>query len=363
MVIRSCQNLNSFLKESAFENAARLREVEAFTNSTVCNGLWAKYGTCCTHEKAIKAAIDQSDILKKTQQKTWKILEEIRGAIMKAVGNWNNSKINPEILFLRNITDNSVKNAIDRCWNHMTASRNAAYCFVCSGNSPDFFKNDKAAISLTECSTMLTLCSDFFQETLVLVNGMQTLVNSIERVTQSNFTNQKLWIEDLGKSFTTINLITDLQNLNSQLVKETKKNEIKVKLCENFYKLAKTPMLEQILPLFEFLESKLKAILDLALAAPRKLTLQTRKRIHQNQYSYQNQFSLSFRKRNWVTRQLNSNPAIVPSIQLESSSAILSGDSTVLFRESDNMFSSVVGSDGSPTSGSAVPMNLSMVFP
>lgn len=184
---------------------------------------------------------------------------------------------------------------------------------------------------------------------------MQHLVEVVEKNGQSKTESLSVWIKDLGDLFASINLIADLESLNSVNTSADKKKEIEVRICESFYKLARQTLLHDVYPLFQFLKKRMREILDVVkLPKNRKLITES---------FAKNTRRVNFKKGNWLNRELLEEPVLEAPLELTNTASIIGGDATVLVKANDNMFSSVIGNDGLPVDGSAVPMNLSLIFP
>lgn len=284
--------MNPFLKMSGFREAALTYPTNT-TNSTVCGGLWKANGTCCDFDKALEQAqkkageVDKAAVALKDHLAKLKQFLDLRQNQINLTAS--------KFAFLRRVTNQSLTNSIDKCWEHMKSTRASTYCFACSGDSQRYFaaRSGKALISPKECGTMLSTCTDFFFEILNLTSGLQKLADDYDGKGSSSQakaaeikieSGEKLskedkealenkWVKDLTKRIGDIDILSDLKKLTISNVSASVAYGIQVKICEYFFRLAKDTFIQDIKPLVEFMVKKMTVIFPSSVPSSRILRM------------------------------------------------------------------------------------------
>lgn len=360
MITRPCKGKNEFLKDQIYKAAADLQEVTAFTDTSVCKGLWSQKGTCCTYSEALKASVKQAKDIHARALAFEKTIYNIKTMIEKAAS--LHSRDFPELAFMRKVDSRSSRGDASKCWSHMATARSASFCFVCSGDSKRYFAEDKALVTLKDCGAILNNCKNFLSSSHNIISGFSDFIHSkAESLRSGETTEDKVtltdltkWVDSMKKTLKDSNFSIDLKTYFSDDSNSSQKTQAAGKLCSKTVKLGKNPILKEMLSLVKLVESRLKRYLEPYLK-PIKPVKPSSARV----------LLLSS---NWDSRTGSQNNNGQPEIILEpitvadltNADSLFGGDVKVV-TPNDNMFTSFVGNDGAHHSHHK-PMNLSLQF-
>jgi hypothetical protein len=354
--------MNAFLIDEMFKDVKLT--VPTATNSDVCGGLWRRTKTCCNERLTKELANNNAHRLDNAARNFFNHLQNLQSNFKSfhkrevrclEENNLRCSNITgrKELEFLVKLLDEqkmvNFHDALWKCTNHLKVVRNSALCSICAGDSRDYFfqLTDKAAVSMPACVAMMGNCDNFFNKTMSLVKGSMKLGRRTANLIEDEDQHAK-WIATLSDKVDTTEIIQGLARLNDTLSR-TEKDNIYSSLCGYLFRLVKKPMVEELVPLIEYLSRKLLAILDdFSSARAQEEALASRALFGRNEASRE----LVYGNSNPLARNLTGE-------------GLLEGDASVL-KPTDNIFTSFEGSQGSsqfhehhPTR----PMNLSLTFP
>ena len=257
-----CKTLNPFLgnPSSYFYKFFVLANIQQ-TNSTICEGMWSRTGTCCNEDIAkqrlnlqnrrikdamryIPAAIGAMVGMVNQFQNTLDKQGENRSRLSKA---FQSDEIQSIFKFLKDINIQQLQNSIGTCWNYMMVARGSSICSVCAGDSAHFFFLDakKAAISHKECSVMVGMCSSFFKEALAFITGLYNLHQNLEKLEKTYSITVGFRNEFLGCS-PDRTITKELAKVNDQSLPTDERQEIEAKVCGVFFRLEMDPFIVQM---------------------------------------------------------------------------------------------------------------------
>ena len=183
----------------------RNENVEVFlspqpSTSRICAAEWRTHQTCCnaTHivnyakadVKQVGAAIkdikaDLYTVLESVTQVEEKLYEAVKGSsdrnavkdLDKITQHVANFKQTLESLKQQEKTDNQEQT---RCFSRIKQIRTNSLCYTCSGRSSRFFLQGQAMMSIQDCQTTISKCSDTWKDALDLFDAMR-LARRIQR--------------------------------------------------------------------------------------------------------------------------------------------------------------------------------------
>ena len=189
---------------------------------------------------------------------------------------------------------------------------------------------------------MLSKCSAFFEETMILVRGSQKLANLTGGI-ESTDTEKNRWIDKLFTNIMNAEVISDLA-----MIKSAKENRtlIEASLCGKLLRLAKPPLIKDMIGLIDHLKSKSDEMLG--------------------HYSAYNAYLKTLKLASSKSRSMQSLAQLfVNSVSMASEikANLFVGDVTVLPQQ-DSLYYSVYGISGTQANiFMKEPMNLTLTFP
>lgn len=358
---RPCKDKNEFLKDPNYKTAATLKEVTAFSDTEVCKGLWSQKGTCCNYAEALKASIKQAKEIHTQSVAFEKIIYTIRKQIIEAT--YLHPTGFPELEFMKKLDSRSSKLDASKCWSQMATARSASYCFVCSGDSKQYFSEDKALVTLKDCGNILEYCKNFLFTSHSIISGFSEFVHSrAESLKSGETTEDKVtladltkWVDDMKKKLKDSNFAVDLKTVFSDHSCTSQKTQAKMNLCSETVKLGKSPILQEMLNLVKLIDVRLRKYLEPYLKPPKEVKpTSTSRRLFLSNWDS----STSLLNNNG---QSTTTSVPITVSDLTNADSLFGGDVKVV-TPNDNLFTSFVGNDGAPNTNHK-PMNLSMHFP
>lgn len=139
------------------------------TSSPVCRSVWSKDDTLCdanglinfdtSRNQLITADVTQLKLIVAKSLNMGIVQSQsarrLLGSSFISASNWNPyASKTPEV---------------QKCWDFLIKTREAALCYACSKQNSNYFTSQKALLSKDDCDSMLLNCGDFFRVTLAKI--------------------------------------------------------------------------------------------------------------------------------------------------------------------------------------------------
>ena len=357
-----CDNINPFFNKlsSKISNLELIRGEPKISKENVCGGMWAVKGTCCDLEKLLKHVSKNSEVLTKAAKDLK--LNVIKISSFQKPKHMTIIETSEYLLFLKKLIQVKQKasflKSIDKCAAYMIEARSSSFCSICSGDSYRYFLNGKAIISMETCSSMVSNCKDFIEDTAEMLQSMESLasmlISASENIDPKNRAETKYALRIVQNNNHILEaqpVLMLLQGFQSDMSSESI-DIIYSHLCSSFYHLIQPTWIQQ----FEVMLGLTKSLL-----------------IHHMDkigHVFDSNWYKSLSKTQ-ISKFLKSNPKSRPRLlrkrkeQKEKDDAFDKQD-VVVMRKSDNMFSSYDGVKGSSLDNQfsdTKAMNLKVQFP
>lgn len=262
-----CGNINPFFNKlvSKISNLELIRGEPKISKENVCGGMWAEKGTCCDLEKLLKH-------VSKDSKKLTKAAEDLKQNVIK-MSSFQKPKhmtlieTSEYLLFLKKLIHVEQKasflKSLDKCAAYMVEARSSSFCSICSGDSYRYFLNGKAIISMQTCSSMVSNCKDFIEDTSEMLQSMESLASMLISASQNIDPKNRAETKNALRIVQNNNHILEaqpvlmlLQGFQSDMSSEST-DIIYSQLCSSFYHLIQPTWIQQ----FEVMLNLTKSLL------------------------------------------------------------------------------------------------------
>ena len=387
---------NPFLPK--LQGAVRVFPNTVFGSFDHCQQEWNTEGTCCHEGDLVRFFKEETRSIRESVESTNKIFKGIHKVFIEFTNAMKEANISeknedqPE--FTRKIEGFShqeffddFERASDNCWNHMIAVRGSALCSICSGRGEDFFKGKKILIGMEDCKATVSACKKFFLDFDSLIVDLKIVAKDMKA--ESDFSIDKDVI-NLDRSVKKLkipkDLVSSLKRFDS--ASPFNQNRLASSICYKIMDIRKQPVVTTVattrtlhrsyrtlrgkgaFSIVKFLQGKGKSLLKFKWA--KNLLKKSEAKLSKSGKSSQNSNGKSSKSSTGKSKSSNSAKSrrLDSDFEHEKKSQSrhfdLEADSLTIMRDSDNMFHSFEGSDGSPLSFACSYhkiMNLSVAFP
>lgn len=249
----NCRSLNPII--SNFSNKLRLKEPIVPSQNSKCGAIWTK-GQCCNetelatfakekNEKLSRQVIDLNSHLRTFVSNLFKFKEKHTPEQVEAI--FGNSSLTRYLETLNNETHIEISDQTEKCWGYMKKARGAALCNACAADSAQYFYGQKAIISADECNNMISNCRDNFEFILAIVDSAVTASAKAERRTNeaSKLQNRMAFI------FSILLPKIDGNKAFALLEQSSANQSARIEICNQFYSLGSSSLIESINPFFK----------------------------------------------------------------------------------------------------------------
>ena len=174
----------------------------------ICGGRWVLVGTVCDRAKLIEyQKNEQSKVaLAKNQMSHIEAKLHIAAKLLVSDAIMGSSLLSvkdKEYIKERSLPVNQeyFKGNATLCWNYMAQMRSAGLCTVCSGDSHQYFFNDKALITYAECDRMSKNCKIHFDHFLGLMDSAFSILKASNLISYNTKHNRLMAETPHSKSY------------------------------------------------------------------------------------------------------------------------------------------------------------------
>ena len=258
-----CMEKNPLIK--LLTPAVTVFNAPRFTPLKTCGGLWYAHGTCCDLG-SLKAWKKNDSARIRSNSESFK--SQYRSILLSLKANFIAIKREMRFRFRHAVRlswklstqyQANVNASLDKCTKFTIKSRSSALCYVCSGNSAQYFTREKAAVSPRECGKMVGACEDFLKYSFDLVKEISKVAKVIMEI------KEKESVDSTSGMTSTISLLDTKSDILRAMVSKkvvrtlrysfSRENPFKTEICDAFFNLVKDPFVDEIGPILQTLQA------------------------------------------------------------------------------------------------------------
>ena len=339
-----CPNSNVLIK--ILESQGTKLSSTPQINHQACGLEWSVFGTCCEYESLVQTVTNDKEAIKSSVMQFQQINNKLHdlfkdfAQVVKDISSQNstlkdklsaksrNSSLLHWALSQNTETSNWIstyESQSSACWDKMISVRAGSVCSACSGRSQIFFQDNAPKIDPAACSAVMDVCEPWFASVQQIARHVEVVKSLVDEISKALTTVKRFDTIELR----TANRIKNLLINNEQSSTKSRSSSLSASyswLCTKFLRLQGLTAIDEV-----------------------------------NRYLDKFSNSLSCRMQELKPTDLKYN-CLRPRVTSEVDPF---ADINIL-KQSDNMFDSYVGAQGSTIfcpNASGQPLNLAMTFP
>ena len=259
--IQFCKRSNPFLQEIT-KDVKTNTQVSFSDVNNKCGYEWKSHGTCCEYSSLVDFVKKDIDSIHAYIQSTLQTKYTYRELMEKVTNLYKMLPVEesskPELANIISklvnayekteslVNKSAFKDNMNKCWLRMITIRSSSVCSICSGRNRQFFNENKVLVDEETCSSAMTHCVDYFEDSLSLITYLRDFMVQFGRVSFSISINNHSYLIIL-RHLSRI-LENDVHLMIDEYFKRTKRGEKQLKeiermLCYSLLRIQKEPFI------------------------------------------------------------------------------------------------------------------------
>ena len=263
-----CAIKNPFLKKLSTSMKLYTSPVSDNTDNK-CSYEWKIHKTCCSYQNILDYIAQDGKSIKYGKEYISDYTLSIATNVQKMLPDLNRLEFDPSSAtmakelklnlmktsadLIKLVSSDKFNKSSDQCWNRMARIRAESMCSTCSGNSQDYFFQDKALITQEVCSVAIKDCIIYFENNQIVMTYLDNILTELNRIRERANNNTAIPRIYSALRFMFRVLQGDMSYLIDEYMKvRATKNENRIKkaesiLCYHFLSLNDKPYIRKSL--------------------------------------------------------------------------------------------------------------------